>query len=263
MSRRLNNQTILITGASSGIGKEAAYELAASGANLIICARRADKLEEVKKICKKMGAQKVLVFPLDLSNAADIDQLVEYITTQQIQIDVLINNAGFGHSEPFIEVDFQTVNELFQVNVFGLMYLTQQIALTMLEQPKGQIINVASLAGKVSTPNYTIYGATKGAIVSFSNALRMELKPLNIQVTVVNFGPVNTPFFDRIEGKRKEKGQNSIFTLTATQAGKILADAVGTSKREVNRPMLLNIGTKLYNFLPSLGDYMLIKYYNR
>lgn len=262
MSKKIDGQTILITGASSGIGKETALELAEKGANLILCARREGRLTEIKKMCESLGARRVTVYPLDIGNPDDIDQLIEYLQLQKIQIDLLINNAGFGHSEPFVEVSFEKVIDLFKVNVLGLMYLTQKIALLMLDNEKGQIINIASLAGKVSTPNYAIYGATKGAVVNFSNALRMELKPKNIQVTVVNFGPVDTPFFDQIEGSRKDKGRNSPFTLTATEAGKIVADAVGTRKREINRPILLGIGTKFYQLVPSLGDYILLKYYN-
>jgi Short-chain dehydrogenases of various substrate specificities len=107
---------------------------------------------------------------------------MDFLNIENIQVDVLINNAGFGHDEPFLETDFDLVLDLFKVNVLGLMYLTQKIAMNMLDQPKGQIINIASLAGKVSTPNYATYGATKGAVISFSNALRMELKAVNIQV---------------------------------------------------------------------------------
>lgn len=261
MSSQLINQTVLITGASSGIGEQTAYEIALAGGNLVLCARRSDKLKEIKAICEELGAGKVIVHPVDIANPDSIDTLIDFLMNQQIQIDVLVNNAGFGHSEAFIELDFQIVTDIFQVNVIGLMYLTQQIAIMMLDQGKGQIINVASLAGKVSTPNYTIYGATKGAVISFSNALRMELKPFNIQVTTVNFGPVDTPFFDQIDRSRKESADNNPFTLSAFEAGKIVANTIGTNKREVNRPLFLAMGAKLYNFIPAVGDYLLIHYF--
>ena len=186
---QLNRPTVLITGASSGIGKKAAYEQAIKGSNLVLVARRKDKLEEVKAICEQLGSNSVLIHSLDISEAESIDQFISYLKQENVKIDVLINNAGFGYSESFFALDFKIVSNIFQVNMIGLMYLTQQIAINMLDNGSGQIINVASLAGKVSTPKYTAYGATKGALISFSNALRLELKEYNIQVTVVNFGP--------------------------------------------------------------------------
>ena len=260
---QINGQTILITGASSGIGKQTAIEASKAGTQLILCARRVEQLKEVKNLCLVLGAKSVRYYALDIGDVESIDQLVHSFQKERIQIDVLINNAGFGHDEAFIETDFDLVLELFKVNVLGLMYLTQKVALTMVDHEKGQIINVASLAGKVSTPNYATYGATKGAVISFSNALRMELEPLNIQVTVVNFGPVDTPFFDHVGSDRKDKADKSPLTLTVEQAGKTVFGAIGTKKREVNRPVLLGVGAKLYHFAPQLVDYLLVKYYNR
>jgi len=262
VSLRLKKQTILITGASSGIGKQTAYQAAAAGAHLVLSARRVGKLEKVAGVCKRLGAASVIVHSVDLADPDSIDRLLIFIEEQAITIDTLINSAGFGHSEAFVDIDFDIITNLFQVNVLGLMYLTQKITLRMLDQPRGQIINVASLAGKVSTPHYAAYGATKGAVISFSNALRMELKPSNIQVTTVNFGPVDTPFFDDIESSRKEAADSSPFTLSAIEAGEIVAKTIGTNKREVNRPILLAIGAKIYDFFPALGDYIVVHHLN-
>jgi len=262
MSLRLQTKRILITGASSGIGEETAYQAATAGAHLVLSARRKDKLEKVADLCRQLGASSVTVQPVDIANPDSIDRLLAFLDEQALPIDTLINNAGFGHSEAFVEIDFDIIRDLFQVNVLGLMYLTQKIALRMLDQPQGHIINVASLAGKVSTPHYAAYGATKGAVISFSNALRMELKPSNIHVTTVNFGPVDTPFFNDLEQSRKEAADSSPFTLSGFEAGKIVAKTIGTKKREVNRPILLAIGAKLYEFFPALGDYIVVNHLN-
>src|SRR5690625_537703 len=136
MSLKFKNQTILITGASSGIGQQVAYESAKDGANLILCARRTDKLEEVKNTCESLGANSVRIFSLDIGEPENIDNLMDFLNIENIQVDVLINNAGFGHDEPFLETDFDLVLDLFKVNVLGLMYLTQKIAVNMLDQPK-------------------------------------------------------------------------------------------------------------------------------
>lgn len=257
----LKDKTILITGASSGIGEYVAYEAATKGANLVLCARREDKLRDVKSRCEALGAGSVDAIPLDLADPDSMDRLVKQLDEMTIRIDTLINNAGFGHSEPFVTTDFKLVQNMFQVNVLGLMYLTQQLALIMLEQGSGQIINVASLAGKTSTPNYATYGATKGAVISFSNALRMELKPHNIQVTTVNFGPVDTPFFDNIEKNRREASVNGPLALAVTKAAQTVVKTIGTSKREVNRPLLLAAGAKFYALVPEVGDYILMNFF--
>ena len=131
----------------------------------------------------------------------------------------------------------------------------------MLDQGGGQIINVASLAGKVSTPNYATYGATKGAVISFSNALRMELKPHNIQVTTVNFGPVDTPFFENIEKNRREASAEGPLALSVSKAAKVVSNTIGKNKREVNRPLLLAVGAKMYVFVPAVGDYILMNFF--
>src|SRR5699024_5391313 len=263
MSLRFENQTILITGASSGIGQQVAYEAARAGAHLVLCSRRISRLEQVKKECERLGALAVTIFSLDIGNLESIESLECFLEDKNMQVDILINNAGFGQDQPFLEMEIQQVIDLFKVNVLGLMFLTQRIALKMVDQKKGQVINIASLAGKVSTPNYAVYDATKAAVISFSNALRMELKPLGIQVTVVNFGPVDTPFFDNVGSARKEKTMSSPITLSQEQAGKIVVNTVGTKKREVNRPALLAIGSKIYSFAPQLVDYVLLKHYNR
>lgn len=257
----LRGKTILITGASSGIGEYVAYEAATMGANLVLCARREDNLLNVKANCEQLGDGHIYTIPVDLTDPDSMDYMIQELELQNIEIDTLINNAGFGHSEPFVTTNFDVVLNLFQVNVLGLMYLTQNLAIKMLDQGHGQIINVASLAGKVSTPNYATYGATKGAVISFSNALRMELKPHNIQVTTVNFGPVDTPFFDRIARNRKEASLNGPFALTVQKAAKVIIDTIGTKKREVNRPLLLAIGAKLYDLVPDVGDYILMNFY--
>lgn len=261
MSFSVRDKTILITGASSGIGEHVAYDLSTKGAKLVLCARRVDRLLAVQERCIELGATQVDVIRVDLGSPDSMDNLVNQLAIKAIDVDVLINNAGFGHSEPFISTDFQLVMKLFQVNVLGLMYLTQQLALNMLDQGGGQIINVASLAGKVSTPNYATYGATKGAVISFSNALRMELKPHNIQVTTVNLGPVDTPFFENIEKNRREASAEGPLALSVSKAAKVVSNTIGKNKREVNRPLLLAVGAKMYVFVPAVGDYILMNFF--
>ena len=262
MGEKSKETAVLITGASSGIGEETAYQLAESGKNLILIARRLEKLEQVKQRCEEIGSKKCLVFPIDLTKTSQIDQVLDYIEKKNIVIDVLINNAGFGHLGPFLEMDYAKIENLFKVNVLSLMYLTQKIALRMLDQKSGKIINLASLAGKVSRKDFAVYAATKAAVIAFSNSLRLELKNQGIHVCLINFGPVKSPFFDQIEGPGIEKSKNSFFALETEKAAGYVVKAVQKNIREINRPILLNLGAKLYNLLPTLVDKILLVYFN-
>lgn len=263
MTKNIKGKTILITGASSGIGEETAYQLAKKGAHLILAARRVHELEMIQKRCKKMGNGRINIFPMDLSNINDIDRLERVLTNKNIQIDILINSAGIGYAGSFVQMTDQRIEKILKVNLLGLIYLTKRLALKMIDQEKGQIINLASLAGKVARANHAIYAASKSAVIAFSNSLRLELKSLGIRVTVINFGPVNSPFFDKIEGPEKEKSLNSIFTLETEEAAKIVINTISKNKREVNRPFSLAVASKLYNLFPSLGDHILLKYFNQ
>ena len=262
IKRELTNQTFLITGASSGIGARIAEELAIKGAHLILAARRVNYLNVISDRAKKLGASSVTIFPLDLSNLEHIDRLLLFIEKNNLKIDGLINSAGVGYSGPFVNMEFDDAEYLFRVNVLGLMYLTQQIAIQMIDQGKGEIVNLASLAGKVPTKGYAVYAATKAAIIAFSHALRMELKNTGVHLTVVNFGPVKTSFFDHIEDKRKEKSMNSFFTLEVDEAAEIVVKSLGKNKREINRPFLLNLGHKLYSLAPQIVEKALLYYFD-
>lgn len=255
------DKTILITGASSGIGAQTACELAREGASLILSARRIEYLNDLKIRCEQLGAKKVWIFPLDIAQASHIDRLIQFIQLNNITVDGLINNAGIGDMSSFIKTDFNRIEELFKVNVLGLMYLTQKIAIHMLDQGQGQIINIASLAGKVPTAEHAIYSASKAAVISFSHSLRMELKNQGIKVNVINFGPVATPFFDKDKTRGQERVDYPFYTLETKEAAIIIKNTLGTNKREVNRPIILAIGTKLYQLAPYLVEKILENYF--
>ncbi|MDN6195781.1 MAG: SDR family NAD(P)-dependent oxidoreductase, partial [Atopostipes suicloacalis] len=240
---------------------ETAYQLAKKNKNLILTARRVEKLKKIKDKCEKIGIGKIYVFPMDLSSVTQIDQLDRFIANNNIQIEVLINNAGFGYAGSFVKMSDKKIEELFRVNVLGLMYLTQRIAISMLDYGKGQIINLASLAGKVATADFAVYAATKAAVIAFSNALRLELKKHGINITLINFGPVDSPFFNKITGHRRKQSLNSPFILKTEAAAKQVVRAVGKNIREINRPLLLAFGAKLYSIAPALVDQVLLSYF--
>ncbi|PRY84100.1 SDR family NAD(P)-dependent oxidoreductase [Alkalibacterium olivapovliticus] len=260
---KIKDKRIWITGASSGIGEELAYQLASKGAVLILSARSVDKLHAVKEVCKEKYGANVIVYPLDVSDLDAIEKAVNHVTDKLGQIDVLINNAGFGHTETFTEYDFSKVENMFKVNVLGLMYMSQLIAKNMIQYKSGPIINVASIAGKVATPKSAVYSATKFAVIGFSNTLRLELKEHDINVTTVNPGPVDTAFFDEFDPSGAYLKNVSSVVLSAEYVASQTVKAIGTSKREVNLPKLLDVASKVYTLFPTISDYIVRTAFNK
>lgn len=259
----LKGKVIMITGASSGIGESLAYEAARNGATLILSARRENKLKEVKEQCNKISASEVYVYPLDMSDPDAIEETMVKIENSIGKIDVLINNAGFGHTEEFMTYDLNKAENMFRVNVLGVMYLSQLAAIQMADSRSGHIINVGSIAGKIATPKSAVYSASKFAVIGFSNALRLELKPLNIKVTTINPGPVNTAFFDEFDPSGSYLERIGRFVLTSDEVAEKTIKIIGTNKREVNLPFSLSVAAKLYSLFPALGDYLILNQFDK
>lgn len=260
---RLTGKTVFITGASSGIGEEMAYEAARQGANLVLAARREEKLNSVKQKCENLSGISASVFKLDVSDPDSIIQTVDKIIEQTGTIDVLINNAGFGFTNDFLTFDMKKAESLFRVNVLGLMYITQLVALHMAKNQAGHIFNVGSIAGKAATPKTAVYSASKFAVIGFSNALRLELRPLNIKVTTVNPGPVDTDFFDQFDPEGDYLGKVKLFVLTPEKVAKKTIDAIGKNKREINLPGILSSASYFYQLFPRIGDFLTIKLFDK
>jgi short-subunit dehydrogenase len=189
-----SNPVIVITGASSGIGAATALMLAKqTGIRLVLAARRQVELEAIAASCRASGAT-VLTVPTDL---ADPDQAVALGKTALQafgRVDAVVNNAGYGQMGPVELLPMAQCQRQFAVNVFGPIALIQTLIPAMREQGGGRIINISSIAGRVAFPMAGLYSASKFALESLSDSLRMELKPFDIDVCVVEPGPVATEF---------------------------------------------------------------------
>ncbi|MFB5660681.1 SDR family NAD(P)-dependent oxidoreductase [Alteribacillus sp. HJP-4] len=241
---------ILITGASGGIGKAVAYRAASEGYQLILTARRKEKLEELKFDLEKQGAS-VNVIPSDISSSAGAEALMEEVYQDEGKIDVLINNAGIGYFETIEAMESKKAVKMMEINVLAIFYLTKAALPKMKSQKNGHIINIGSLAGKVATPKASIYAASKHAVIGFSNALRMEVKPFGIHVSVVNTGPVRTEFFNKADpGGTYEKSVEKFIIEPDKLAERILL-LIEKPKRELNLPWWMNLLAKMYLLFPS------------
>jgi len=220
---------VIVTGASSGIGEATAREFAKEGAKVVLAARRVDRLEALAKEIAAMGTgSESLVVQADLSKLEDIQSLVTKTLEKYGRIDVLVNNAGFGRLDWLENLDpVKDIQSQFDVNVMGVIQTTRQALPVMIKQRSGHVINMCSMAGLVATPTYTIYAACKHAVHGFSEALRREVKPWGIDVSMIYPGGVTTEFGSHAGIKRKTNATTPRFMLlTAEQVGQEVVNLV-------------------------------------
>ncbi|MBM7709201.1 SDR family NAD(P)-dependent oxidoreductase [Enterococcus lemanii] len=253
---KLKHKVVVVTGGSTGLGEAICYEAAKQGAIVIVCARRKEQIEKVSQKCQQLSGQPSFAFLVDVSVPESIEDLVVKINQAVDNVDILVNNAGFGVFEEFLSFDLEQARQMFEVNFFGMLYLTQALAIGMVEKKQGHIINIASMAGKMATPKSTVYSATKFAVLGFSNALRLELKPHHVQVTTVNPGPIKTTFFDQADPSGEYLDKIDWFVLDPQKLAKLIVNNMIRPKREINRPYAMSFAARCYDLFPTIGDYL-------
>ncbi|MDR0328014.1 MAG: SDR family NAD(P)-dependent oxidoreductase [Planctomycetaceae bacterium] len=197
MRRSLENKRILLTGASSGIGSALAPLLAKEGAELVLLARRRDRLEAVaKQIQQQYGNRKVVLVDGDITDSEIRHRAIQSAVDQLGGLDILINNAGVGATARFEDTTQETLRRMFEVNFFALFELTQ-LALPILKQGANpMVVNVSSIVGLRGVPHYGVYGAAKFAVSGLSESMRAEFAKHGIDVLLVCPGTTQTEFFD-------------------------------------------------------------------
>jgi short-subunit dehydrogenase len=201
----IKNKVVIVTGASSGIGAATARQFGREGARVVLAARRMERLESLTQEITAMnnGAEAIAV-RADLTNLDDINSLIQGTVDKFGHIDVLVNNAGFGRLDWLEKLDpVKDIQAQFDVNVMGVIQTTRQALPVMIKQRSGHVINMCSMAGLVAAPTYTIYAASKHAVHGFSEALRREVKPWGIDVSMIYPGGVKTEFQSHAGIKRK------------------------------------------------------------
>ncbi|MCA8999422.1 MAG: SDR family oxidoreductase [Planctomycetaceae bacterium] len=190
----MSAETVLVTGASSGIGWELAKLFAADGANLILVARSQDKLEQLAQEVHQQHGVSATVLPRDLSVPGAAQSLIEDISGQGLTVDTLVNNAGFGQMGRFATIDPKRHRDMMQLNMQVLTELSQLFLPGMLERNRGGILNLGSTAAFQPGPNSAVYYATKAYVLSLTEALHYELRNTNVKVTCLCPGPTRTGF---------------------------------------------------------------------
>jgi 3-hydroxy acid dehydrogenase / malonic semialdehyde reductase len=186
---------VLITGATSGIGKACAFKFAQHGFDLIITGRRAERLKNLQKDIESQFEQRVLPVAFDISNKAEVERAIGSLDPDWENIDVLINNAGLALDlKPIPDGDLADWDTMIDTNLKGLLYITKLLAIKMVNRKAGHIINIGSIAGRDTYPKGNVYCATKFAVDGLTKAMRLDLLPYGIRVSQIAPGAVETEF---------------------------------------------------------------------
>jgi hypothetical protein len=210
------DERAVITGASSGIGKEFAELFARDGRSVILVARREERLRELADGLKERHGIEADIMPLDLSDHTAPQRLVDMIDNAGFTVSALVNNAGFGALGKFAELETQRQVDMLQLNVTALTHLTRLVLPGMLERGSGRVLNVASTAAFQPGPFMAVYYASKSFVLSFSNALAEELKDTGVTVTCLCPGPTKTEFEEE-----SGMGETLMFKYSAMAAGEV------------------------------------------
>jgi len=219
------NKTILVTGASSGLGKEICKSLSEINANIIVVARRREKLEELKQELSTKTAN-IIVIDQDLTNESGPEIVLKEVKKLNLSVDILINNAGFALSDEFMDFELSEYMNMIDLNIKAVIRLIYLFLPDMKEKKSGAILNISSVLGAFATPDLAVYSGTKAFILTFSEALWKELKRYKISVTVLVSVGIETEFFNKV---KKDK-----FTYLPIQRPNVVAKKAlnGLSKRK-------------------------------
>ena len=241
----------LITGASGGIGYYFAHELARKKHNVLLVARSGDKLMELKNLLTERYQIQCEYVAMDLSVAGAADQLFDWCTTRNYEINILINNAGYGLFGYFEKQEVTEVKNMMQLNMNTLMELCH-IFLPMLKaKPKAYIMNVASTASYQAVPTLSVYAATKAFVVLFTRGLRYELKNTSVSVSCLSPGATSTNFIDRARLQAiKERADK--FSMSAGSVARIGIDGMLKGKAEIIPGFVNWFSSQLTGFVPKV-----------
>ncbi|KEQ57368.1 Ketoacyl reductase HetN protein [Marine Group I thaumarchaeote SCGC AAA799-N04] len=241
------NKSVLITGASSGIGKQSAIEFAKLGADIILVARRKEKLDELANELEKFNVS-VLVCPCDVSNKEQVKEMSKAVLEKFDSIDILVNNAGFAIYGSVKDLSIDEIESQMETNYFGMMYCIKNFLPSMLEKKSGHIVNVASVAASFGLPGIASYCASKFAMLGFSEGLKHELYDTGVGITVVSPIMVRTDFFDHPSFEKMPK--YSPTSLSSKTVAKAILKAANSSRLEIIVPSVVRSAVWLKHTFP-------------
>lgn len=221
----LRGKIVVVTGASSGIGESIARHCARHGARVVLAARSEDRL---RQIAADLGASgfPALVVPTDVTRPAQVAGLAAAARERFGHVDVVVNNAGFGVLDRFVDADIADLREMFGVNLYGSVLCTSIFLPDMLARRSGHLIFMSSLAGLFPFRNMAFYGATKFALVGIANTLMLELDRTGVRCTLICPGPTQTNFMRRAEIRKFPRATRLVPWITADEVARTTVDAI-------------------------------------
>ena len=258
---KLDGCNALITGASAGIGREFARQLAGRARSVILIARREQKLNELRDELNQQYPKLAISFRrTDLANLTELNELLEWLDHERIDVDLLINNAGMGDSGAFATSNPIRNERMTLVNIVALTTLTRHLLPRMIARGRGGILNVSSSAGFLPIPDFAVYAATKAYVTSFSEALRAELRGTGVSVCALCPGPVHTEFQEvaKRPGAQPDTGPEFVFVPVE----QVVRDAL--AGLEANRPLVIpGFPMKLGMFLVRITPMPILRWLSR
>jgi short-subunit dehydrogenase len=248
---KLDGCSALITGASAGIGREFARQLAGRARSLVLVARRRERLEELRDELSNPSLS-IHIRDVDLADQTQIQELFSSLERDKIDIDFLINNAGLGDMGAFATSDPIRIDQILQVNVIALTLLTRRFLPPMIAKKRGAILNVSSSAGFLPIAEFSVYAATKAYVNSFSEGLRAELRGTGVSVTALCPGPVHTEFTEVAQrpGQAPIKSGPEIVYVSAEEVARAGLDAVEHDRPLVIPGFVMKLGMFLVRLTP-------------
>ncbi len=261
----LKDKVVLITGASSGFGEDAARLFAKEGCKVVLAARRLDRLQALAAEIQNAGGE-ALAVPVDLNVTAEIKVMVQTALDIYEHIDILFNNAGYGSIDWFENLDPErSIETIIRVNLIGTMLVTREVLPHMLERRQGHIINMVSVAGLISPPLITTYSASKYGLRAFTDALRREVHPFGIHVSGIYPGPAVTEFGKKL---KRTKSRETIKRLpyphlTSAYVAQRVVDVAKRPRRTLVVPWWFRLVTGFDTLFPVVVDWILYLFSRR
>lgn len=240
---------VLVTGASSGIGRVLARRFAEGGGRVALVARREAKLREVAEEIETAGGE-ALVLPCDVAELGQVNASAQLACEAFGGVDLLVNNAGFGHHRTFLEWDVADMERMMRVNYFGALYFTKALLPQMVARRRGWLVFVSSVAGRIASPEESAYSASKFAMAGLASALSIEVEDDGVHVLTVNPGVIRTPFFDDEALARMPPVSKRQFVSPDRLVDAIVA-ALAAGKREITFPRWIATGYLVQALAPS------------
>ena len=259
MANSLQGKIVLITGASSGFGEDAARLFAKEGCHVVLAARRIEKLQAIAAEIQGLGGEAIAI-PVDVNERAEINAMVQSVLELYGKIDILFNNAGFGGMDWFENLNPERhIETMLHVNLIGTMLVTRAVLPDMLKRREGHIINMSSVAGLIAAPLITTYAASKYGLRAFTDALRREVSPFGVKVSGIYPGPATTEFGKHLEKTAaRENIRRSIdIHMSSKYVAERIIDVAKRPRRSLVIPWWFRIITTFDTLFPVAVDWIL------